>query len=218
MDSLAALALATDMPKPHLLERPPQQRDDHIVSRKMLKHIIYMAAFQCVVLFIFIYAGEYIVMEPKEEYQYLDYPYSNPGYVFPGRKQTLGGDPVYQTIKDKTDEDSRHMTWIFHFFVFLQIWNMVCSRKIHDELNVFAGICSNLPFLLVWAFIVLMQLALIQWTGKFFHLHTDGLSWEQQLEAIVFALSVFIVNFILKLMPDSIICFQVGPDSVYDRS
>lgn len=40
MDSLAALALATEMPSKTLLKRPPQERNDYIVSRKMVKHIL----------------------------------------------------------------------------------------------------------------------------------------------------------------------------------
>ena len=37
IDSLAALALATEPPKMDLLNRPPQGRDEYIISRKMLK-------------------------------------------------------------------------------------------------------------------------------------------------------------------------------------
>jgi magnesium-transporting ATPase (P-type) len=70
MDSLAALALATEMPKQELLERPPQDRKDHIVSRKMLKHIVLMALYMCIVLFIFIFCGEYIIPEPNAEYKF----------------------------------------------------------------------------------------------------------------------------------------------------
>ena len=66
MDSLAALALATDKPKPELLERPPIDRSDHIVSRKMVKHIVLMAIYMCIVLFLFIFAGEYLILEPEE--------------------------------------------------------------------------------------------------------------------------------------------------------
>ena len=66
MDSLAALALATDKPKPELLERPPIDRSDHIVSRKMVKHIVLMAIYMCLVLFLFIFAGEYLIIEPEE--------------------------------------------------------------------------------------------------------------------------------------------------------
>ena len=40
MDALGALALATELPRPYLLDRMPQNRDDYIVSRKMVKHIL----------------------------------------------------------------------------------------------------------------------------------------------------------------------------------
>lgn len=41
MDSLAALALATGTPTPALLKRKPQDKNDYLVSRKMVKHIMY---------------------------------------------------------------------------------------------------------------------------------------------------------------------------------
>lgn len=71
MDSLASLALATEMPKPYLLKRPPQNRDDFVVSRKMTKHILYMSLFQMVILFVYIFAGEYLIPE-EEEFRYND--------------------------------------------------------------------------------------------------------------------------------------------------
>lgn len=68
MDSLASLALATEMPKPELLLRMPQNRDDYIVSRKMIKHILGQALWQCSVLFTFLFAGEYLVPESLPKY------------------------------------------------------------------------------------------------------------------------------------------------------
>jgi len=41
MDSLAAMALATGSPGEELLQRAPQNRDDYLVSRRMVKHIQY---------------------------------------------------------------------------------------------------------------------------------------------------------------------------------
>ena len=58
MDSLASLALATELPKESLLLRKPQNREDYIVSRKMTKHILGQAIWQCIVLFVFLFAGE----------------------------------------------------------------------------------------------------------------------------------------------------------------
>ena len=87
----------------------------------MLKHIIIMAAFMCVLLFGSIFLGEYFILEPEEKYR-SEAPYSlAPGgcCIFPGRKETFSGDALYSEIRAKTNEDSRHMTWVFHFFVFL---------------------------------------------------------------------------------------------------
>lgn len=102
MDSLASLALATEMPKPHLLKRMPQNRDDYIVSRKMIKHILGQAIWQCIILFICLFAGEYFIYEPEEEYHYAVYKRDNivagRNYqmVFPGRKTDWSGDPLWE--------------------------------------------------------------------------------------------------------------------------
>lgn len=40
MDSLGALALATELPEKSVLNRPPYSRDEYIVSGKMVKHIL----------------------------------------------------------------------------------------------------------------------------------------------------------------------------------
>ena len=108
------------------------------------------------------------------------------------------------------------MSWIFQFFVFMQIWNMICAKKIHDELNVFSGVFDNAMFLIIWLIIVVGQI-LISLSGSFFKIHPAGLSWQQHVQAIVLALSVFLVNFLIKFLPDNIVCFQLGPDSVFDR-
>jgi len=120
MDSLAALALATERPKPELLLRPPQNRNDHIVSRKMLKHIMIMATFMCLVIYFFVFAGEYVIPEPVEKWTY-DRPGScfyGGNCVFPGRANDWDDNPLYSK-HSPDDGDSRHMTWVFHFFVFM---------------------------------------------------------------------------------------------------
>ena len=45
MDSLASLALATEVPTEALLKRPPYRKMEYIVSRKMVKHILGQAIF-----------------------------------------------------------------------------------------------------------------------------------------------------------------------------
>ena len=179
MDSLAALALATDKPKPELLLRPPQNREDHIVNRKMVKHIVIMAIYMCIVLFAFIFAGEYLIIEPDAKYRYGREETCYWGLahcVYPGRGKDWSGDPLYSIIYDDERNTSRHMSWIFQFFVFMQIWNMICAKKINDEKNVFSGIFDNIMFIIIWLIIVVGQI-LISLSGAFFKIHPDGLSW-----------------------------------------
>ena len=57
MDSLASLALATDPPSEKLLENPPIRKDEYIVTRKMVKHILGQSVYQCMVTFVIIFAG-----------------------------------------------------------------------------------------------------------------------------------------------------------------
>jgi len=45
MDSFGSLALATEPPTLELLKRPPHKRDDYIISRKMVKHLIGMSLY-----------------------------------------------------------------------------------------------------------------------------------------------------------------------------
>lgn len=75
--------------------------------------------------------------------------------------------------------DSRQFTFFFALFVLFQITNMLASRKIHDEWNIFSGICDNIVFLMVWVFIVALQVVLTQVTGRIFEVHIEGLHYWQ---------------------------------------
>ena len=57
MDTLASLALATESPTEELLNRKPNSRYEHIISRNMMKHIICQAIFQTTVLIILVFWG-----------------------------------------------------------------------------------------------------------------------------------------------------------------
>lgn len=213
MDSLAALALATEMPKPHLLKRPPQQREDFIVSRKMTKHILYMSIYQFIIVCVFVFYGENLIPEPDvtlRDKKNPDHP-----FVAPGREYEINGEPLWQAERlVNGNEYSRHITWIFHFFVFLQIWNMVCSRKIHDEFNVLEGITTNYTFVVIWIIIVVLQFVIIAVGSVAFRLSPHGLDIIQHVEAIAVALSVFIVNAFIKCIPDRF-APSLGQDSVF---
>lgn len=65
MDSLASLALATELPVDELLHRPPYRKREYIISRKMVKHIAGQSIFQSICLFFFVFVGPEFIKEEK---------------------------------------------------------------------------------------------------------------------------------------------------------
>ena len=70
MDSIASIALSTEPPKIELLNRPPQGRDDYIISRTMVKHLICMSIYEIIIVYSIVFAGEYFYPEPEKQYRY----------------------------------------------------------------------------------------------------------------------------------------------------
>jgi magnesium-transporting ATPase (P-type) len=58
MDTLASLALATEMPTIELLKRKPYGRTSPLISRTMLKNILGHAIYQLTIMFVLIFVGE----------------------------------------------------------------------------------------------------------------------------------------------------------------
>ena len=90
MDALGALALATEPPKKELLKRPPYRRDEYIINRKMVKHILCSSLYQIIVVYAIVFGGEHWFPEPYA-------PYRNPGtkYVYPGMPYNWDQTPLY---------------------------------------------------------------------------------------------------------------------------
>jgi len=63
MDSLASLALATETPKPELLQRPPYRKKEYIISQRMVKHILGQAIFQSIVILTVLFGGSSFIKE-----------------------------------------------------------------------------------------------------------------------------------------------------------
>mmetsp|Transcript_57117 Transcript_57117/g.78459 ORF Transcript_57117/g.78459 Transcript_57117/m.78459 type:complete len:203 (-) Transcript_57117:475-1083(-) len=121
MDSLASLALATEKPTDALLQRKPQSREDYIVSRKMIKHIVGMSIGQAFIIFFLVFYGENVIPDDCDQKFQLDrvIPEGQTScMVYAGRPYYVNGvDPLYVRFEDEYGP-SRHMTFIFTLFVF----------------------------------------------------------------------------------------------------
>mmetsp|Transcript_22438 Transcript_22438/g.16937 ORF Transcript_22438/g.16937 Transcript_22438/m.16937 type:complete len:117 (-) Transcript_22438:61-411(-) len=114
MDSLASLALATEYPKESLLNRPPYKRDEYIISRKMVKHLLGQAVYQIIVLYAIVFAGEHFYPEPDPTWRFERAAKNN--YLYPGRLYDWDGTSLY-ILKQAEYGPSRHMTNVFNVFV-----------------------------------------------------------------------------------------------------
>lgn len=120
MDTLASLALATEMPTPDLLLRKPYGRTKPLISKTMMKNILGQAIYQLVIIFGLLFVGDKL----------LD--------IESGRGQALGAGPT------------QHFTVIFNTFVMMTLFNEFNARKIHGQRNVFDGIFTNPIFYTIW--------------------------------------------------------------------
>lgn len=198
MDSLASLALATEPPKPSLLEKPPYGRDEYIISRKMVKHILIMSIYQSIIIFTIIFAGQDFIPEDQS------YEPRNGDFIISGRLYNWDGSDGYKKYRDSNDDPgpSRQFTIVFTAFVFMQIFNMINARKINDEFNIFSGIFGNTMFIIIWVTIVILQVLITQLTREVFEVNREGLTWAQWLICILIGVSVIPVDVFIKIFPD----------------
>lgn len=204
MDSFASLALATEAPTKELLDRPPYGRDEYIISRKMVKHMVTMAFYQIVILYAIVFAGEYFFPEPDE---YWRFGREEP-YLYPGRLDDWDGTPLW-SVYEKEIGASRHLSVVFHVFVMMQIFNLINVRVIHDEMNQFKGMDTNYTYWVIFLIIIGGQAIIIEVGSRAFKVCGDGLHYSHWIISILLGLTTWIVNFFVKFMPDAW-CPQLG--------
>ena len=121
MDTFAALALATEPPRPELLEDKPHGRDDNIMTSVMWRNVIGQAIYQIIILCVLLFFG---------------------AQIFNVQERDIG--------TKWNQENGVHFTIIFNTFVMMQVFNEINSRKIGAyEFNVFEGFFNNWMFLLI---------------------------------------------------------------------
>jgi len=138
MDSLAALALATQDPDDRVLDSKPYGKNEYILSSWIIANIIVQAVYQMVIMMVILYLGPYI----------------------------FGIDAGWDS--DWPDEESTHYTICFNTFVMLQLFNQINCRKTRaEEYNVFSGIFKNRIFLSIFSIEFALQIIFVQLGGDF---------------------------------------------------
>ena len=136
MDTFAALALATELPTPKLLDRAPSRRDESLISQTMLRNILGQVFYQFTLLMFLVFNGHKMFNLPNG----ID----------------LG----------ESAEPTVHYTMVFNVFVMLQVFNEFNSRKINNEWNIFENIFDNNMFWFIVIGTIVVQLLIVEVGGE----------------------------------------------------
>lgn len=138
MDTLASLALATELPTAELLLRRPYGRMKPLISRTMMKNILGQGIYQLTIIFFLLFLGD----------RFFD--------IDSGMYAPLHSPP------------SEHFTIIFNTFVMMTLFNEMNARKIHGERNIFEGLLTNPIFYSILLITAGAQIIIVQFGGYAF--------------------------------------------------
>jgi Ca2+-transporting ATPase len=165
MDTMAALALATETPEEACLTRAPVYKQAPLISRRMWAFIITHGTWQFAMILTIMIVGHdwFNTIEVPGS---CNYPWvslrTNVSYIanVSGKNVTRwrmqprdmeiycneictfdGGIFYYGT--NRCQQGPTHSTMIFNIFIFSQIFNIFNARKIYNEINPFEGIFSR---------------------------------------------------------------------------
>lgn len=135
MDTLAALALATEVPRPSIIAAPPIKKNENILTVVIWRQIYGMSLYIIFVMCILIFFGKLIWD--------IDYDRTT---------------KFYNENEGATNR-TKHYTLLFNTFVFMHVFNEINCRRIGaKDFNIFSGIFSNWMFLAV-----IVAICAIQW-------------------------------------------------------
>jgi Ca2+-transporting ATPase len=191
MDSLAALALATEMPTPDLLNQLPHGRNEPLINGMMAKHILVQGLYQIFWLFLIFY-GMPAQLEAFKISNYVDL--KEPPSCSKGEIDEDTKAECEEIMQEKTN------SMVFNTFIWLQLFNEINARRINDEYDIFRGIFRTWIFPTVWVVTVALQVVImvVEPVGNIFHVEPQsGLEWGI---AIAIGAGGILVSFLTKFV------------------
>jgi len=174
MDTLASLALATEMPTVEMLKRKPYGRTKPLISRTMMKNIVGHSLYQLTVIFTILFVGE----------KWFD--------IDSGRME---GHEIHMPVP------TVHFTIIFNVFVMMTLCNEINARKIHNQRNVFEGLFTNPIFIGIWIVTFIAQIIIVQFGS--FAFYTTPLNLEQWGWCLLLGIGTLLWGQLITCIPTS---------------
>ncbi|KAI8802205.1 PMCA-type calcium-translocating P-type ATPase [Cladochytrium replicatum] len=197
MDTLAALALATDRPQPDILARPPQSKTSRLISISMWKMIIFQAIFQIAVNLSMYFAGAQILQ--LKELAAAGGPSQFNPKAYPTDKAAQAAFEIAR------NQYAVLRTVVFNTFVLLQMFNQINCRQIDHNLNIFKGIHKNPYFISIFFGVMFIQIIIVEFGANVFNtVPINGVQWAV---CIVIGFLSIPLGLIIRLIPDEAISF-----------
>ncbi|RYY33729.1 hypothetical protein EON62_03960, partial [archaeon] len=181
MDTLGALALATQTPTEALLLRRPYSSSAFIVRPRMWRHIFIQAGFQLILLLVLLKVAE-------DRFGInLDFLLTSGRYLnAPGLPRT-------------EDVVMYKSTFIFNAFVFCQVFNELNARSLDNDWNVFRGLWRERIFIAVIIASIGMQALIVEVGGDF--TRTTGLIGMHWLYTILMGAISLPLGLLMRIVP-----------------
>lgn len=142
MDTLAALALATEPSYPEVMNNPPRKIDDFIITRGMWRGILsYGTGF-------FLTAAAFLLAD-----KYLGF---------------LSGFGAEHPVGNESGLTIPQLTIFFTLFVMMQFWNLFNARALGTGHSALYNLPGNSSFLLIAGLILVAQTAIVMFGGSAF--------------------------------------------------
>lgn len=146
-------------------------------------------------------AADYKMIEALENSVWLKLDPATEGLTIPAK-----GDVPETTYSSRgfATEQVKLFTLIFNAFVFMQVFNQINARKLEaDEMNVFAGLFANVPFLLVMVVTIGVQVLMIAFGGRM--VKCWPLNFSQNLLCILIGAGELPWGLLVKFIPLGIV-------------
>ena len=202
MDTLAALALATERPDISSLHRLPIFKQSGLMSRRMIAFIGIHSLYQTGLILAILFVG-HTVLQTTQGNCDIDFPADGVNGTNPVKALC---EKWCEDVGGKITDDYRfcqqgdtHTTIIFNTFIWFQIFNMFNARKLFSEINIFEGFSRSIPALVILVVIVGFQVFAVEVAGPF--LDTTGLSWQNWLICIGLGFTEWIVGILVHILP-----------------
>ncbi|KFY28682.1 hypothetical protein V493_02809 [Pseudogymnoascus sp. VKM F-4281 (FW-2241)] len=187
MDTMAALALATDPPTRSILDRKPDSKYAPLISLRMWKMIIGEAIYQLTITFMLYFGAARI-------FSYNEPPVDPLDTTAPPAETELVG------------------TLVFNTFVWMQIFNQWNNRRLDNKFNIFEGVLNNYFFMGINVIMVALQVLIIFVGGQAFSVRRlDARGWGY---SIAFGFLSIPVGAAIRCIPDELVARMV-PASLF---